>query len=419
MATVEEQFLRLETINRELARLYALLVAGDIPSDEYDRLADPLLREKATIEAALAAAGVPEEPAPPPIAPESEFISRYGNIGTLRADPEQAGVIASAIKGVFSAAGLTPEALTALAKSPAEPSVAAAYAGKILTGLIAGLAGVYTIGIVAEAASFGQMEGITNTIRGLTDNIGMGLFANRILSVPFDPGLFKPATQYYNSVFTPEIPGSGDLIRMVVREVLTPDLFKVFMARQGFSSAWSDNYWEAHWVLPARGEIVDAYHRGLISKAEYEKYIIWHDYKPEVRPGISKSDVAILTGLMKELIPRVDLRRAWELGIIGDARLLKGYQDLGYEDDSPLMVEIQKAISLGAERSAVARVAGRCFRDGKIPESRFREELTKMGIGGEAQDLWVLRFQWERMAKPATAEEAAEEVTGATTETVP
>lgn len=410
MATTAEQWLRLEEINRELARLYALLVARDIPPDEYDRLSDPLLREKATIEAALAESGVPEKPAPPPIAPESEFISRYGDIGTLRADPETAGVIASAVKDMFHKVGLSPDALRALAASPVEVSVAAHYAQLMGSGIIAALAAVYTIGVVAEAASFGQIETITHAITGVAGILGLNRIVEGTWVLPYDEAIMKPARQYWASTFTPEIPGPGDLIRMVVREVLTPDLFKVYMARQGFSSAWSDNYWEAHWVLPARDEIVSAYHRGVISKPEYEKYIIWHDYKPENRPGITKSDLEILTALMKELIPRVDLRRAWELGIIDDARLLKGYQDLGYEEDSPLMVEIQKAISLGSERSAVARVAGRCFRDGKIPESRFREELTKMGIGGEAQDLWVLRFQWEKMAKPATAEEAAEEV---------
>ena len=47
------------------------------------------------------------------------------------------------------------------------------------------------------------------------------------------------------------IPSISDLITFVVREVITPDEFYDWAAKQGLSREWAENYWEAHWRLPS------------------------------------------------------------------------------------------------------------------------------------------------------------------------
>jgi len=171
------------------------------------------------------------------------------------------------------------------------------------------------------------------------------------------------------------VPGPGDLIRFVVREVISPSDFIMHIGRQGYSPYWAGAYWTAHFQLPAPNFLYDAFHRELITDAELQKYIFWHDYMPELRPGISKSDLEIMRGLTKTLIPRVDLRRAWELGKLSDQDLERRYRWLGYEDDAPLMAEIQKAVAMEAENNAIATAAAQLYRQGYMTAGEFEDWL--------------------------------------------
>ena len=196
--------------------------------------------------------------------------------------------------------------------------------------------------------------------------------------------------QYFNAMFRPEIPGSGDLIRFVVREVIDPNIFAEYMGYRGYSEEISKWYWEAHWVLPSFGNIVTAFHRGIISEAERDTYFILQDYKPEPRPGIRVSDQKLMAGVVKTLIPRVDLRYAWELGQKTDEELVDAYRTLGYEEDSELMAAIQMARALVEEVHKVRDQWLTDFLKGHILEGTLRANLAVIGIGPARIDYYVL-----------------------------
>jgi len=182
---------------------------------------------------------------------------------------------------------------------------------------------------------------------------------------------------------TKNIPGPSDLIRFVVREVITPEDFTKYMAWQGYEQFWANAFWEAHWREIAEQRIHEAYHRGIITKEERDKYLVILDYRPTPRPGMSKSDLEIVAGLAKELIPRVDLRRAWELGEISDEELVRRYEMLGYEDDAPLMARIQKRIAMEALINRLIDNLKKDFIDGFIDEDTIRNSLRQLGIKDE------------------------------------
>ena len=188
---------------------------------------------------------------------------------------------------------------------------------------------------------------------------------------------------------TEEIPGPGDLIRFVVREVIKPEVFTTYMGFQGFSAAISEWFWEAHWILPGRGEIVDAFHRGLLSIEERDIYMVLHDFKPEPRPGIKISDLDIVAGIAKTLIPRVDLRYGWEMGQISDTDLEDRYRGLGYEDDAPLMADIQRSRALTEEIHKVRDEWIRDYLEGYIGAETLRANLATIGIGAVRIDYYV------------------------------
>lgn len=276
----------------------------------------------------------------------------------------------------------------------------------LATAIVSTAARFLVLKIGVEAA--GAAVDAAHPIKGLkAHEIAAGLMAvldmpaviGPILAEPINQGIFIPWRQYWASRYTPQIPGPGDLIRFVVREVIEVGVFRSNLALQGFSAFWADAFWEAHWELPSRGELVDAYHRGVIPEGELDKFMIWHDYKPEPRPGIGKSDLAILSGIRKTLIPRVDLRRGYAAGSLTWEQLVERYKWLGYEDDAELMASIQVAVAFTAERGKLRDNAKDDYVRGFILEDTLRADLAELGFGDVEIEYFVADAKADRLRK--------------------
>lgn len=259
----------------------------------------------------------------------------------------------------------------------------AAAAGSVISRFILLKLGVEAAAAAAEAGHPTRELGTYKIAAGVMGIIDMPSVIGPLISEPIRQGLLIPWQQYWAARYTPQIPGAQDLIEFVVKEVMPPEEFYTWMKYQGYSEKWAHAYWDAHWRMPSFGQLVDAYHRGIISKAELDKYIVWWDYSPTRRPGISKNDLTIMAGLIKTLIPRVDLRRGWELGAISDEELLKRYQLLGYEDDAELMAEIQKREAMRSLITKLVEDSRRDFIEGFIDEDTLRANLKALSLKDE------------------------------------
>jgi hypothetical protein len=250
--------------------------------------------------------------------------------------------------------------------------------------------------IIAEAVSIGQID-ISPQGLAHTPQMESALSTVQTLYATMaDISLVRPLQYFFNQAFTPEIPPTVDLIRFVVREVITPAKFYEYMPWKGFSNEWAIAYWEAHWVLPDPSRLIDAYHRKVITKPELDKYIVWHDFKPEPRPGISKSDLAIYAGTLKTLIPRVDIRYAWETGLVSDEELVAWYEYLGYEEDAGLMADIQKVRAMVEEINKVRNEDLSDFVAGYLDEATLRANLGALGISEQRIEYYVAYAQKRR-----------------------
>lgn len=280
--------------------------------------------------------------------------------------------------------------------SPRSPDEAFGLAQKHLAAVDAAWWSISLSNIAVELATAGQVDITTNANLFTPTNRAAWDSAAKIWGISVEKALLVPYEQYMNRAFTPILPGVQDLIKFVVREVITPERFTEVMPFWGYAPEWAKAYWESHWILPAPAVLYDAFHRGIISAEELNKFIVLHDFKPEPRPGMSKSDVDIMRGTLKTLIPRVDLRYAWELGTLSDAELEARYVLLGYEDDAPLMADIQKARALVEEVHKVRDEWIRYFIGGFIDEGTLRANLAAVGIGPARIEFYVVYAEKRR-----------------------
>jgi len=202
------------------------------------------------------------------------------------------------------------------------------------------------------------------------------------------------------------IPSISDLITFVVREVISPKDFYSWAAKQGLSEYWAKNYWEAHWRLPSFENLREAWWRGIISRDEFRKYVVWHDYKPEPRPGISKSDMDIMNELSYELPGKLDLRWMWRWGLISEEEFRALLAKTGIHPDYlDAVADAYMKNELLDERNRFATTLETLYSAGKISEDEFRRKMAEIGFSSDEIDLRADRAQY--IIKGRKAEEEA------------
>ena len=235
------------------------------------------------------------------------------------------------------------------------------------------------------------------------------------------------------------IPTPSDLVRFVVRECFpleelppAPEEFVKYMSWYGFDEKWCRGYWEAHWVLPSISNLQELFWRGIISEEEFRKYIVWHDYKPVPRPGISKSDTDLMLELMWDYPTKIDarwmyrwgtidrdellelakargvhpawrekvvdawikneyadeinrivseLKRDYVLGFFSDEDFRNALRELGYREEQ-IEYELADAIAeaIREKHREILNILQKALEKGKIDEAEFRSLASKYGI---------------------------------------
>lgn len=186
------------------------------------------------------------------------------------------------------------------------------------------------------------------------------------------------------------LPGRGDLITMMVREVIDPTIFIETMAMQGVDEIWSNRHYEAHWILLPLGKVEDARYRGLINDAELATYLKLHDYKPDPRPEITLSDQELAGKLIWKIPGRIEARWMYKWGDIDqaglEALLIKDGMDPEW---APIVAAATARNQMLAEINRLRDNSKKDYTKGLITEEQMRVNLEALRYSAELIEFHV------------------------------
>lgn len=216
---------------------------------------------------------------------------------------------------------------------------------------------------------------------------GFNTIASSISSILVERTANAPLRYALNRKLTPYIPGQQDLIRFTVREDLGYEWLSPFLARLGYNEEWAKHYWDSHWELVGISSLYQMFHRGIINEQILTTMLVRHDFNrtDEIEGVGTVNWPEKLRDLSYNLIPRVDLRYAWEAGLIDDDELFRRMKLLGYSDeDAQIETIIQKQRTLTAEINEERREVLKDYREGLLSVRVTRERLQTFGDTDES-----------------------------------
>jgi len=204
-------------------------------------------------------------------------------------------------------------------------------------------------------------------------------FRSWLKYIGYEPSLWDKFLE-----LTKKIPPASDLIEFVVKEAFplerlpeAPEEFVKYMRMQGYDEKWARAYWFVHWRMPSFEQLQEAFFRGIITLEEFQKYIVWWDYAPFARPGISKSDMEIMQELIYRMPDKLDIRFMLRWGIIDTHEAAQLFKMTGIHPDWVEKVAEANFMNLFQdERTQLRNAILSQYREGYIT----REEALEMLI---------------------------------------
>jgi hypothetical protein len=189
------------------------------------------------------------------------------------------------------------------------------------------------------------------------------------------------------------IPSAADAIRFAVREVYSADAqrlglyedypgeqFTQAAAANGMTEQTAQQFWAAHWDLPSVTQVFEMLHRRLIDESQVDEYLRQADYSPPWRPLLREISYRPLT--------RVDVRRAYSLGIIGAEDVYNSYRDGGYNDTNAKVLTEFTVKSVSDENNGLTKsLITKSYTKGLVDRDTADQLLARIEIPEDIRTL--------------------------------
>jgi hypothetical protein len=167
-------------------------------------------------------------------------------------------------------------------------------------------------GMAAQLASLGQFTGLFEFEPMISSKFNWNTIAQTANLLPVRASLFIPAEQYYNSQYTPNIGGLGDVVKLRHLGKMNADEYKKTMSELGYDDYWREKFLESRLSPPSITDALVAFRRGKIDEAKVNEIFALNDLDP----------------IFQDIF---DVRKYDDLSI-GEARLMYNLQIIGKPD---------------------------------------------------------------------------------------
>jgi predicted nucleic acid-binding Zn-ribbon protein len=200
------------------------------------------------------------------------------------------------------------------------------------------------------------------------------------------------------------IPGPGDLISMAVREAWDdefarlagtdeglPAEFVAWAGKTGLSADWCKRYWRAHWQLPSVQMGMEMLHRGVIDDATFAELIKVLDISPYWRDKLKAISYAVPT--------RVDVRRAYQDGVIDEAKVKRAYLDFGYNEEWATILTKWTVVRYAPEEKDITLADIKsALKSGLLTEAEASDAMSALDVSDEAIGFYISQARYQRAA---------------------
>jgi len=107
-----------------------------------------------------------------------------------------------------------------------------------------------------------------------------GASVNDIMNMHVQASIVPALRKHVNSLYTPAIPGFGELTNMRVKEKISQAEYQETLAYQGFNGYWAGKMWDAHFNAPTLNDVLTAWRRGQITEARVDELMTLIDLDP-------------------------------------------------------------------------------------------------------------------------------------------
>ncbi|MBA7576108.1 hypothetical protein ES708_17945 [subsurface metagenome] len=298
-----------------------------------------------------------------PLAVIGGLLGGFGHLGDLMSDSGIASMLAAPITTFMDTLGLGPKGLEEVMASPLDRDKAAQIATGVSIAAQTGLGILYSIGVLTEVGSMGQIDTLVDVIDNTIKTLGIDEIIRPLFTAPTYAALTIPVRQYWMSVFKPTIPPIEDLRLMAVREAFPVETREEqfgemgkWAAYHGLDEYWRDRYLTAGYERMDVRTALDMFYWRLWDEDQLKAFLSIADIHPDDHD-------AIISTLWRSPT-RYERRHGYIMGVYDDEALEKYFHRDGLSDtDSKTATMAMTAYALNAERNAVARAAGRIYRE--------------------------------------------------------
>jgi len=214
--------------------------------------------------------------------------------------------------------------------------------------------------------------------------------ANRLSEMGYTPERVKEIMTSW-----PELPTVQDLIYMVGREAFEPEVQRMFgldqpapglylehAAKIGYPTFWAQKMWEAHWEHPGLQQVLDMFHRDILTWDQVYEYMTIVELPPFWREKIKSATYNVIT--------RVDARRMYGTGTLTELELFDTYRFMGYSPtDAARLVDFTIKYESGADRDLAKEDILRAYGYKDIDRTTALAWLMQIGYQNTVADFYL------------------------------